>query len=241
MAKQKKTRKEKAAEQSKQQAAQPHSATQSAKTRNLGQRKWHMIFLFVLAFIFYGNTLQNDFALDDSLAILGNSFTTQGFAGIDDIWTNDMFVGAHSKEFELTGGRYRPLSFTILAIEYEFFGDYMDDRGVRSHMAFVGHLTNVLLFALSGVLIYLLLLKVFRNFNEWIPLIAATLFVIHPIHTEVVANIKSMDEIYRFYFWLPRCYFFSKKVKNRPYSQQYFIYSLYYPKKIRSPLLLLSL
>ncbi len=210
----KKTRKEKAAEQTSQQNKVISNRPMKLGDSPVKQRKLHMIFLFVLAIVLYGNTLNNDFALDDSLAILGNSFTTQGFAGIDDIWTNDMFVGAHGQEFELTGGRYRPLSFTILAIEYEFFGDYVDERGIKSHMAFVGHLTNIIFFAFSGVMIYLLLFKVFRNFNEWLPLIAATLFVIHPIHTEVVANIKSMDEILSLLFLMGSMYFLLDKGNN---------------------------
>ncbi|MBL4624262.1 MAG: tetratricopeptide repeat protein [Flavobacteriales bacterium] len=217
MTKQKKTRKEKAAEQATQQKDETTGKPQLFSGNSQDHKKWHMVFLFVLALVFYGNTLNNDFALDDSLAILGNSFTTQGFAGIDDIWTNDMFVGAHGQEFELTGGRYRPLSFTILAVEYEFFGDYVDERGIKSHMAFVGHLTNILFFAFSGVMIYLLLLKIFRNFNEWLPLIAATLFVIHPIHTEVVANIKSMDEILSLLFLLASMYFLLDKGKKPMY------------------------
>lgn len=223
----KKTRKEKAAEQAGKQYEVVSSRPVTSNSLPTNHRKLHIIFLFVLAIVMYGNTLNNDFALDDSLAILGNSFTTQGFAGIDDIWTNDMFVGAHGQEFELTGGRYRPLSFTILAIEYEFFGDYVDERGIKSHMAFIGHLTNILFFALSGVMIYLVLLKVFRNFNEWLPLIAATLFVIHPIHTEVVANIKSMDEILSLLFLMASIYFLlDRGNKSLPYAAGLFLLSL---------------
>ena len=78
-------------------------------------------YCFILSLVCYGNTLNNQFALDDSLVLIGNEFTKKGFDGIADIWTHDMFVGAHGQEFELTGGRYRPLSLTILAIEYELF------------------------------------------------------------------------------------------------------------------------
>ncbi|MBL4651854.1 MAG: tetratricopeptide repeat protein [Flavobacteriales bacterium] len=223
----KKTRKEKAAEQAIQQEVVSTIIPKPSSDSSRSVRRLHLIFLFILALVFYGNTLNNDFALDDSLAILGNSFTTQGFAGIDDIWTHDMFVGAHGQEFELTGGRYRPLSFTILAVEYEFFGDYVDERGIKSHMAFVGHLTNVLLFAFSGIMIYLLLLKIFRNFNEWLPLIAATLFVIHPIHTEVVANIKSMDEILSLLFLMISIYFMlDKGQKPMIFSAFFYLLSL---------------
>lgn len=165
--------------------------------------KIHAIFLFVLAFIVYGNTFNNKWALDDTLVILGNSFTKQGVGGLKGIWTKDMFVGAHGREFELTGGRYRPLSLTVFALQVEFFGkDFEKNPGVKDRLAFVGHFTNVLFFALSGIFIYLMLLKLFRSYNEWIPLITTAIFVVHPIHTEVVANIKSLDEILALMFFV---------------------------------------
>ncbi|MBN4061604.1 tetratricopeptide repeat protein [Bacteroidales bacterium AH-315-I05] len=145
----------------------------------------HCIFLFVLGFAIYANTLNHGYVLDDSLAITGNEFTKQGIAGISDLWTTDFFVGAHGKKFDLTGGRYRPLSLTMFAMEYELFG----------LNPFVGHLLNVILYALCGVLIYLLLIRLLPNINSFISLITAVLFITHPIHTEVVANIKSLDEI----------------------------------------------
>ncbi|HIA37567.1 MAG TPA: DUF1736 domain-containing protein, partial [Flavobacteriales bacterium] len=141
--------------------------------------------LVLLTFILYGNTLSHDFALDDYIVITGNNFTKKGLDGIKDIMTHDAFVGTYGEALELTGGRYRPLSIVSFAIEYEFFG----------RNPFVGHLGNLLLFALSTVLVFLLFLKILDDKNSWLPLIIAVLFLIHPVHTEVVANIKSRDEI----------------------------------------------
>jgi len=141
--------------------------------------------LVILTFILYGNTLSHDFALDDYIVITGNSFTKKGFDGIKDILTHDAFVGTYGEALELTGGRYRPLSIVSFAIEYELFG----------LNPFVGHLGNLLLFAVSIVLIFLLFVKIIGDENSWLPLLIAILFLIHPIHTEVVANIKSRDEI----------------------------------------------
>ena len=141
--------------------------------------------LVLLTFILYGNTLSHDFALDDYIVITGNNFTKKGLGGIKDIMTHDAFVGTYGEALELTGGRYRPLSIVSFALEYEFFG----------RNPFVGHLGNLLLFALSTVLVFLLFVKILDEKNSWLPLIIAVLFLIHPIHTEVVANIKSRDEI----------------------------------------------
>ena len=73
-------------------------------------------------------------------------------------------------------------------------------RNKRGTILFVSHFINVLLFALTGVLLFVLL-EIFlskQNNNKWylsIPFVAVLLFAVHPIHTEVVANIKGRDEI----------------------------------------------
>lgn len=149
--------------------------------------------LFLFAFALYGNTLQHDYALDDYIVITGNSFTKQGIKGIGDIFTHDAFVGAYGEALELSGGRYRPLSIVMFALEFEVFG--LDP--------FYGHFFNVLLFALISCFVLKLMRRIIDNKKSWIPFVVALLFVAHPIHTEVVANIKSRDEILSFFFLIP--------------------------------------
>ena len=150
------------------------------------------LFLFSTAFIFYANSISNDFALDDLIVITGNKFTQQGFAGIKDIFTHDAFVGAYGEALNLSGGRYRPFSIVVFAIEKQLFG-YRPE---------VFHFFNVLAFALTSIVMFLTLCKLFAKQNYVLPFLATLLFVIHPLHTEVVANIKSRDEIYALLFSL---------------------------------------
>lgn len=156
---------------------------------------WGSLILFVIAIAMYANTWQNDYTLDDQLAIYENNFIKEGFGGIKNIMTHDAFVGffgEHGAKL-ISGGRYRPFSFITFAIEWEFFG----------RNPFVGHLFNTFFYGLLCSLIFLFLYKLFEkkaytSFKEMIlgiPFIAALLFCIHPIHTEVVANIKGRDEI----------------------------------------------
>ena len=62
-----------------------------------------------------------------------------------------------------------------------------------------GHIGNVLLFAFTVLLLFRVLSIIFPIKNkEWyltLPFIATLLFALHPIHLEVVANIKGRDEI----------------------------------------------
>lgn len=152
------------------------------------------IWIFIISgFLLYGNTLGHDFALDDAIVIENNQFTKKGFAGIWDQLSNDQFVGFYGQKKELvSGGRYRPLSMVMFNIEYAIVGD----------SPWFYHLLNVLFYILSGILLFHALHKLFgdRFQSQWISLalLASLLWFFHPIHTEVVANIKGRDEIIAF-------------------------------------------
>ena len=62
---------------------------------------------------------------------------------------------------------------------------------------FIGHLLNVLLFALLCALIFQFLRTLLRDHrhSDLLALLTALLFAVHPVHSEVVANIKGRDEI----------------------------------------------
>src|ERR1035437_2365749 len=162
----------------------------------------NLIYWVIIAFTFivYGNSILNDYALDDIVVVSQNDFVHKGFGGIKDIMTTDMFVGFDKKENGLVaGGRYRPLSLITLAIEYQFLG-------LSPHFS---HFMNVLLFAFCGIGVFIFIRKLLNRFsplkyleNSAIPLIAAILYIAHPIHTEAVANIKSRDEILSLLFCL---------------------------------------
>jgi protein O-mannosyl-transferase len=57
------------------------------------------------------------------------------------------------------------------------------------------HINNVILYALSVCCIFLFLSTFFFRENKLMALLISLLFLVHPIHTEVVANVKSRDEI----------------------------------------------
>jgi hypothetical protein len=66
----------------------------------------------------------------------------------------------------------------------------------------VHHAINVLLFALGCVLLFRFLSRfVFPN-TPWAVWCTTLLFAVHPVHTEVVANIKGRDELLSFIFLL---------------------------------------
>ena len=149
------------------------------------RRTWgYGLVLALIAFFLYTNTLNHGYTLDDHSAITDNFVTKKGMESIPTIFTTHYRYGYWRSAGEL----YRPVSLAMFATEWEFAGDN----------PLVFHLVNVLLYALSGFLIFLTLSKILRNFNVLIPFFATLLFIAHPVHVEVVANIKSRDEIMAF-------------------------------------------
>lgn len=153
--------------------------------------------VFALGFLLYANTIPFDYALDDKLYITANEFTKKGTSGLAEIWINDIMTGFFgSKKNLVEGGRYRPLALTTHAIEWQLFKD-------NPH---ISHFINVVLYGLIGVLLLAVMKRVFGwSESRWwwsIPFVATLLYLAHPLHTEVAANIKSRDEIMSLLFAL---------------------------------------
>ncbi|MEM1214668.1 MAG: tetratricopeptide repeat protein, partial [Bacteroidota bacterium] len=155
--------------------------------------------LFLLSIVLYANTFGHDYTQDDAIVITDNMYTQEGISGIPGLFTKDTFFGFFKKEGKdrlVSGGRYRPLTPSLFAIEYQLFG------GKPGPM----HVLNALWYGLTVVVLYGVLLALFRIRGQWdkklstialywVPLAAAVLFAVHPLHTEAVANIKGRDEI----------------------------------------------
>lgn len=153
-------------------------------------KRLHLISLFIFGFLLYANTIGHNYTVDDAIVITDNDFVKEGFSGIGKILKHDTFLGFFKVEKSLVaGGRYRPLSLVTFAIEYQFFGAN----------PMISHFVNVLLYALTGMLLYLIVLQLFGSKKTteayFVAFVTALLFLAHPIHTEAVANIKGRDEI----------------------------------------------
>ncbi|GAB5540050.1 MAG: hypothetical protein Salg2KO_21530 [Salibacteraceae bacterium] len=147
---------------------------------------WHQALIGLLAIGLYVNTLSHDYALDDKAIIVHNEFTQKGFAGIPDHFSHSYWYGLNGKD----AGNYRPISGVSFSIERGIFGD----------SPAIGHFFNILFYALMCIVLVRWLHSL-----EILPtnllVIALLIFAAHPIHTEVVANIKSRDEIYCLLFF----------------------------------------
>ncbi len=157
--------------------------------------------LFLLGFLLYANTIKHDYVLDDAAAITKNKIVQQGVSGIPELLKTGFYYGY----FGYNNNLYRPLPLITFAIGHSLWGN-------NPHP---DHLINVLLFALVGVLLcYTLILLLTRQ--RWLlAIVISALFIAHPIHTEVVANIKSRDEILSLLFSLLSLTFFIRYSQSR--------------------------
>lgn len=176
-------------------------------------------FIFALACIIYVNTIPNKWAIDDRIIIHQNAFVKRGVSGIPDIFSKDAFAGFYGKDVNaVSGGRYRPLTPAIFALQAEVLASAKKDKAQEIEKDKAGHkikditvdtwfpnilhLFNVMWYGLLCLVLYRTLLLLFHtdhkevNFKgNFIAIVTTLLYTVHPLHTEAVANVKGLDEI----------------------------------------------
>lgn len=149
--------------------------------------------------IIYLNTLHHGFVLDDYSVILENRITKQGVKAIPQIFSSSYRSGYYLGTDEL----YRPIPKSIFAISWNLFGDNPLPL----------HLLNIVLYGVTGIVLFNFCYLLFPNLI--FSFVASMLFVLHPVHTEVVANIKSVDEILSFLLCISACIFLVRYVQTK--------------------------
>ncbi len=143
----------------------------------------------------------------------------------------DSFYKQMNTTAQLAGGRYRPLAVASFAIEQEFIGtrenanfedscwDFnhnkikdlaedvngdgnFNDKDLKSKGFGLRHIDNTIFYGLAVCMLFLFLSTVVFKKNKLLAFVISLLFLFHPIHTEVVANVKSRDEIFSFLFMI---------------------------------------
>jgi tetratricopeptide (TPR) repeat protein len=122
----------------------------------------------------YGNTLANQFTMDDGLYIEQNPQVTA--PSMHGLFSPNRFSNV-----------FRPVAFASLALNWAFGGD--QPAGY--------HLFNLMLHAGVTWLLYLLLQEILGDSAEGktVSFVTAMLFAVHPIHTEAVASAVGRAEL----------------------------------------------
>lgn len=137
---------------------------------------------FILVFAVYSQSLSGDFVFDDR-SIVSHRPLLENINNLPQI--------AVLPYWSAEAGLYRPLTLISYSLNYAFLGPE----------AWHFHLINIILYALTGYLLFLLIRKVFPK-RESLAYLTSVLFLVMPIHTEAVANIVGRAEILALFFSL---------------------------------------
>ena len=185
---------------------------------SLKKKFFYILPIAILSVLLYAQTAKFDFAFDDMIIVRDNRFVQQGLKGIPDILTKNYIAGYYP---EIVGKAYRPVPLLTFALETELFGQ-------NSHIL---HIDNLFLYVLGTIFLFLSLQLLFRNKHPLFSLVVCLLYVAHPVHVDVVANIKSRDELLGFLnffisFWTLLLFLDKRKLKFLAYSIIFYFFSL---------------
>ena len=180
---------------------------------NLSKLKNSRIYIIItlLTFSIYWNGINNEYSMDDNIVVENNALVEEGFKAIPKI-----FKSRYSEDKKQSYD-YRPLVISSFAIEKQFFKSLPTSQTTAQKQkkdkltqANISHFINVLLYAITCLLIFQILTKLFEKYNLLLPIISTLIFIVHPLHTEVIDNIKSRDELLMFLFMLLSIKYFMK-------------------------------
>jgi protein O-mannosyl-transferase len=153
----------------------------------------YYLFFFLLAFLFYGNSIKNGFSMDDELVTTTDRqehpIVSQGWQGVGKVFTS-RYAQDGKQSYA-----YRPITSLTFVVEYALFKN-------SPNRAQISHIISISLYGFCGILLFIYLLTLFKGSAVWFSFIVVSLFMIHPIHSEVVNNIKTRDELLVFLFGL---------------------------------------
>lgn len=140
------------------------------------KKNWYF-FLLVLSFLLYGNTLKNDYTIDDHY-VTNNVIIKKGLKALPEIFSSYYASDENNNNYE-----YRPIVKATFALEYQLF----------NNNPLISHLINIILYFFSLSLLYLFLRSFLPSQNRFYHQVVVILFATLPIHTEVVASLKNRD------------------------------------------------
>ena len=134
-----------------------------------------------LGLVLYLNTFGHLYCLDDYPIIKENWVTKGGLNNMGLMFTKEYRYGSWNSP----GSLYRPLSLLIFSLQWQ----------LSPNNPAVGHIMNAMVYGLSGWVLWITWRRILAGYPPILPALAVLFFMAHPVHTEVVANIKSLDEI----------------------------------------------
>lgn len=178
--------------------------------------------IIAISFSVYANTLLNGFVYDDNDQILNNRWITD-FRYIPDIFFSS--VWSFMEDRPPSVNYYRPVMNLIFNMEYHLFG---------LNPAW-WHLVNIIIHTGNSILFFLITTLIIPGSSSRIndnnnprnisPFIAAVLFAVHPVNTEVTAWVSAVPELSFTLFSLSAIYLYIKQpYRGYPFLSAFFFF-----------------
>jgi len=136
----------------------------------------NIVLIAVIGFLVYANTLGNQFVYDDTEFISERSFI-KSLSNIPQLFSPKTY-------FLATGEHYY---WPVVTLSY-----IIDYRLWRLNV-FGYHLTNPMFHLFNSILVYWLVLLLFKEKN--LALLSGLIFAVHPVHTEAVSWVTGRKDV----------------------------------------------
>lgn len=170
---------------------------------SLGKTALPGCFVFLLAVLLYAGTLGHGFVFDDVAVLSKNIFVQKGIIGLPEIFTTGSWQGfAPERNLHI----YRPLQLAVLALQHELFG--------QNPLGY--HIIRVLSYGALCWIVWIFLRKLLLDTpnGEILAFLATVIFTLHPVHTEVAANIKGNGDLLAMLFGLVSLLFYCDHIRG---------------------------
>jgi hypothetical protein len=162
------------------------------------QNKYVFLYCIIASVLLYAVTFNFGINLDDNLIIEHLPDNKLGWIeGVKSIFSS-----------KFNKNDYRP----ILILSY-FLESYLSNPLNPN----TSHIINALLYGVSGFITFLFVKKLPFINDKKIALLIALLFILLPLHTNVVCNLKSRDNILSYLFGISALYFWCKVLYDKKY------------------------
>ncbi len=145
--------------------------------------RWYVLLPVILALLTSINGLENEFAFDDNTQILKNEFI-KNWSNLPQAFTSSVWSFQNENLGVAHDSYFRPL-FTVL---------FMINHTLFETKAWGWHLVNMLIHLAVTYFVFLVCREI--SGRNYLALLTATLFAVHPAHAESVAWISGITDPY---------------------------------------------
>lgn len=148
-------------------------------------KKYILLSFIIIGVIAYSSVLNGEFIFDDEILILRNE-SIRSLGNIPKFFSDSITSGA----FIDSGNFYRPIQMIAYSVLYSLF---------RTD-SFIFHLLPVVLHSFNAFFVFLLIKRL--KISSLAALVAALLFLLHPVQTQAVAYISGLADPLGLFFLL---------------------------------------